>query len=193
MLTESAGFRRDEGAELEVLAAARYQLAVQSVGRHRPHLSRIVDREQGHWGSVTGKLTCFQYLLKPYVFPVTSPSHQSSRGVHVKSMYHVPICTTSSCSPCLQRKYHGYKIHFAPQRYAPTASISGRKPSFKLLSSLLISSTELAFAIASFTRCTSSFDIKRPALPGSTTALGSSVVTGALLCVDTVVSRVVAS
>lgn len=76
---------------------------------------------------------------------------------------------------------------------APTLSIPGMKPSFKLLSSLLISSADVAFAMASRTRCASSFDIKRPALPGATTGLGSSVVTAAFVCADTVDDMVVAS
>ena len=71
--------------------------------------------------------------------------------------------------------------------------MDGKNPSFKLLSSRLISSTEVAFAIASFTRCASSFDMRRPALPGVTTGLGSSVVTAFLVCVETVVDNVVAS
>lgn len=53
----------------------------------------------------------------------------------------------------------------------------GKKPSFKLLSSFLISSIELAFAMASFTLSASSFDIRRPAFPGTATGRGSSVDT----------------
>ena len=83
--------------------------------------------------------------------------------------------------------------HVQPVPHAPTASIEGKKPSFRLLSNLLISSIDVAFAIASFTRCASSFDMRRPAFPGVTIGLGSSVATGAFACVETVVDRVVAS
>lgn len=86
------------------------------------------------------------------------------------------------------------KKYICVQCHAPTASMLGKKPSFKLLSNLLISSTDVAFAIAAFTFSASSFDIKRPALPGATTGLGSSVATACFdECVDTVVESVVAS
>lgn len=57
--------------------------------------------------------------------------------------------------------------------------MDGKNPSFKLLSSLLISSIDVAFAMASLTRCASSFDMSLPAFPGATMGFGSSVVTGA--------------
>lgn len=78
--------------------------------------------------------------------------------------------------------------------YAPTASILGMNPSFKLLSNLLISSTDVALAIASFTLSASSFDMSRPAFPDATTGRGSSVE---IVCfvefVETVVDIVVAN
>jgi hypothetical protein len=71
--------------------------------------------------------------------------------------------------------------HIRPQ--APTASIVGKNPSFRLSSNLLISSTDVAAAIAAFTLVCSSFDISRPACPAGVAfafaalcALGSSAV-----------------
>lgn len=72
--------------------------------------------------------------------------------------------------------------------------MAGRYPSLRLLSSLLISSIEVAFAIACLTLSASSFDINRPALPASGTGLGSSIVIATfVLCFETVVDIVVAS
>jgi hypothetical protein len=68
----------------------------------------------------------------------------------------------------------------------------GIYPSLRLLSNFLISSTDVAFAIACLTFSASSFDISRPALVGGAANLGSSVVTAVLDCVDTVVDIVVA-
>lgn len=77
--------------------------------------------------------------------------------------------------------------------YAPTDSMDGMYPSLKLLSSLLISSIEVAFAMACLTFSASSFDISRPAFPDSAAGLGSSMVTAAFApCFDTVVDIVVA-
>lgn len=69
----------------------------------------------------------------------------------------------------------------------------GKNPSLRLLSNRLISSTDVALAIAALTFSTSSFDISRPALPGAAAGRGSSVVTGALAWLDTVVESVVAN
>lgn len=75
--------------------------------------------------------------------------------------------------------------------HAPTSSTPGKKPSFKLLSSFLTSSTEVALAMAFLTLSASSFVINLPALAAER---GSSVVTAvAVLCADTVVDNVVAS
>ena len=72
--------------------------------------------------------------------------------------------------------------------------MDGRYPSFKLLSNLLISSIEVAFAIACLTRSASSFDISRPAFPTSGCDLGSSIVIAIFVpCFETVVDIVVAS
>jgi len=77
--------------------------------------------------------------------------------------------------------------------HAPTASMPGMYPSLRLLSNLLISSTDVAFAIACLTFSASSFDISRPALTVDAAGRGSSVVTAALEeCVETVVDIVVA-
>lgn len=66
----------------------------------------------------------------------------------------------------------------------------GMYPSLRLLSSLLISSTDVAFAMACLTLSASSFDINRPALTVDAAGRGSSVVTATLDCVDTVVDIV---
>lgn len=79
----------------------------------------------------------------------------------------------SECQPLSTRIQERIRIH----SYAPTDSMLGKKPSFKLLSNFLISSIELAFAMASFTLSASSFDIRRPAFPGTATGRGSSVET----------------
>jgi len=77
--------------------------------------------------------------------------------------------------------------------HAPTLSMLGRKPSFKLLSNRRISSTEVALAMASLTLLASSFVRSRPALPGAITGRGSSaIVTFFAAPVDTVVDNVVA-
>jgi len=68
----------------------------------------------------------------------------------------------------------------------------GIYPSLRLLSNLLISSTDVAFAMACLTFSASSFDISRPAFAEGTASLGSSVVTAAFEWVDTVVDIVVA-
>jgi hypothetical protein len=69
----------------------------------------------------------------------------------------------------------------------------GRKPSFKVLSKRRISSTEVAFAMASLTLLASSLVKSRPAFPGATTERGSSaIVTFFAAPVDTVVDNVVA-
>jgi len=68
----------------------------------------------------------------------------------------------------------------------------GIYPSLRLLSNLLISSTDDALAMACLTLSASSFDINRPALAVGTASLGSSVVTAVFECVDTVVDIVVA-
>jgi len=69
----------------------------------------------------------------------------------------------------------------------------GRKPSFKLLSNRRISSTEVAFAMASLTLLASSLVKSRPAFPGATTERGSSApATFFFAPVDTVVDNVVA-
>ena len=66
-------------------------------------------------------------------------------------------------------------------------------PSFSMRSNRLISSTDVARAIASRTLSASSFDMSRPALP-CVAGLGSSVVTGGFdECVETVCEIVVAS
>jgi hypothetical protein len=78
--------------------------------------------------------------------------------------------------------------------YAPTASASGRKPSLRLRSSRLISSIDVADAIAARTLSASSFDMSRPAFAAADGARGSSVDTicfGA--CEETVVESVVPS
>lgn len=70
----------------------------------------------------------------------------------------------------------------------------GRYPSFKLLSSLLISSIEVALAMACLTLSASSFDMSRPALPATGSGLGSSTVIATfVLCFETVVDIVVVS
>jgi len=80
------------------------------------------------------------------------------------------------------------------QCYAPTDSISGiRYPSLKRLSSVLISSMVVAFAIAALTFSTSSFDIKRPAFTVDAAGLGSSIVVVLVDCFETVVDSVVAN
>jgi len=84
------------------------------------------------------------------------------------------------------------KIYFTIRCHAPTASMLGIYPSLRLLSNLLISSTDVAFVIACLTLSASSFDISRPALVVDRAILGSSVVTAVLECVDTVVDIVVA-
>jgi len=69
----------------------------------------------------------------------------------------------------------------------------GRKPSFKLLSNRRISSTEVAFAMASLTLLASSLVKSRPAFPGATTGRGSSAIATFFFApVDTVVDNVVA-
>jgi hypothetical protein len=68
----------------------------------------------------------------------------------------------------------------------------GIYPSLKLLSNLLTSSTDVAFAIACLTFSASSFDMSRPALAVGAASLGSSVVTAVFECVDTVVEIVTA-
>jgi hypothetical protein len=68
----------------------------------------------------------------------------------------------------------------------------GIYPSLKFLSNLLISSTDVALAMACFTFSASSFDISRPAFAKGTASLGSSVVTAVFDCVDTVVDIVAA-
>lgn len=86
------------------------------------------------------------------------------------------------------------KKYWVTTHQAPTASMDGRYPSLRLLSSLLISSIEVAFAIACLTLSASSFDINRPAFPASGTGLGSSIVMATLVpCFETVVDIVVAS
>ena len=77
--------------------------------------------------------------------------------------------------------------------HAPTASMLGIYPSLRFLSNLLISSTDVALAMACFTFSASSFDISRPAFAEGTASLGSSVVTVVFECVDTVVDIVVAN
>ena len=94
---------------------------------------------------------------------------------------------------CESLKILGQKIQITTHQ-APTASIAGKYPSLRLLSSLLISSIEVAFAIACLTLSASSFDINRPALPASGTGLGSSIVMATfVLCFETVEDIVVAS
>jgi hypothetical protein len=84
------------------------------------------------------------------------------------------------------------RIHFI--NHAPTASMSGIYPSRRLLSNLLISSTDVALAMAFLTLSASSFDINRPALPAGAAGLGSSVVTVDFdVFVDTVEAIVVAN
>ena len=69
----------------------------------------------------------------------------------------------------------------------------GKKPSFSMRSSRLISSTDVARAMAARTLSASSLDISRPALPCSA-GLGSSDATGGFEeCVETVCEIVVAS
>jgi hypothetical protein len=60
-------------------------------------------------------------------------------------------------------------------------------------SSLLISSTDFAFAMAALTRACSSFDMRRPALPVAGAALGSSVVTAALEAAEEIVSAILSA
>jgi hypothetical protein len=90
------------------------------------------------------------------------------------------------------RMSHGCR-NIRCDNYAPTLSRLGRKPSFKCLSKRRISSTEVAFAIASLTLFASSLVKSLPALPGATTVRGSSaIVTFFAAPVDTVVDIVVA-
>ena len=93
-----------------------------------------------------------------------------------------------------QITYTQRKVHFGCANHAPTASIEGMNPSFSDLSNRLISSTDVAFAIAAFTLSASSLDIRRPALPGATAGRGSSVLRACFAaCVVTVDANVVAS
>lgn len=68
------------------------------------------------------------------------------------------------------------KIHLQTEHQAPTSSTLGMYPSLRLLSSFLISSIDVALAIAALTFSASSLDINRPAFPVGAAGRGSSVV-----------------